>query len=97
MFVVFQENIDCDFEFVTTSPAAMVSLIEKASQQSLVCITIATITLILYLYLTNVYLSYSSVFECLKLEYIQDTCTCIIVMIVYRSKTSVLLSKAILV
>ncbi|XP_052800270.1 unconventional myosin-XVIIIa-like isoform X12 [Mya arenaria] len=31
-----QENIECDFEFVTTSPAAMVSLIEKPSQQSLV-------------------------------------------------------------
>ncbi|XP_052800261.1 unconventional myosin-XVIIIa-like isoform X4 [Mya arenaria] len=30
-----QENIECDFEFVTTSPAAMVSLIEKPSQQSL--------------------------------------------------------------
>ncbi|KAL4224255.1 TRAFAC class myosin-kinesin ATPase superfamily [Mactra antiquata] len=31
-----QENIECDFEFVTTSPAAMVSLIDKPSQQSLV-------------------------------------------------------------
>ncbi|XP_052268542.1 unconventional myosin-XVIIIa-like isoform X7 [Dreissena polymorpha] len=31
-----QENIDCDFEFVTSSPAAMVSLIEKPSQQTLV-------------------------------------------------------------
>ncbi|KAL3858074.1 hypothetical protein ACJMK2_012688 [Sinanodonta woodiana] len=31
-----QEHIECDFEFVTTSPAAIVSLIEKPSQQSLV-------------------------------------------------------------
>ncbi|XP_069135915.1 unconventional myosin-XVIIIa-like isoform X4 [Argopecten irradians] len=30
-----QENIDCDFEFVTTSPAAMVSLIDKQAQQLL--------------------------------------------------------------
>ena len=33
---MLQENIECDFEFVTSSPAAMVSLIEKPSQQSLV-------------------------------------------------------------
>ncbi|XP_021349919.1 unconventional myosin-XVIIIa-like isoform X4 [Mizuhopecten yessoensis] len=30
-----QENIDCDFEFVTTSPAAMVSLIDRQAQQLL--------------------------------------------------------------
>ncbi|KAK3595793.1 hypothetical protein CHS0354_025430 [Potamilus streckersoni] len=30
-----QEHIECDFEFVATSPAAIVSLIEKPSQQSL--------------------------------------------------------------
>ncbi|ESO91677.1 hypothetical protein LOTGIDRAFT_163407 [Lottia gigantea] len=30
-----QENIDCDFDFVTTSPAAMVSLFDKSPQQSL--------------------------------------------------------------
>ena len=33
---MFQENVDCDFEFVTSSPAAMVSLIEKAPAQTLV-------------------------------------------------------------
>ena len=33
---LLQENVDCDFEFVTTSPSAMVSLIDKPSQQSLV-------------------------------------------------------------
>ena len=32
----FQENVDCDFEFVTTGPAAMVSLIDKQAQQLLV-------------------------------------------------------------
>ncbi|XP_046371611.2 unconventional myosin-XVIIIa-like isoform X3 [Haliotis rufescens] len=31
-----QENIDCDFEFVTNSPAALVSLIDKAPQQGTV-------------------------------------------------------------
>ncbi|XP_078338722.1 unconventional myosin-XVIIIa-like isoform X6 [Crassostrea virginica] len=31
-----QENIECDFEFVTSSPAAMVSLIDKPAQQLLV-------------------------------------------------------------
>ncbi|XP_078338718.1 unconventional myosin-XVIIIa-like isoform X2 [Crassostrea virginica] len=30
-----QENIECDFEFVTSSPAAMVSLIDKPAQQLL--------------------------------------------------------------
>ncbi|KAK3084703.1 hypothetical protein FSP39_017720 [Pinctada imbricata] len=30
-----QENIDCDFEFVTNSPSAMVSLIDKQAQQLL--------------------------------------------------------------
>ncbi|XP_062577045.1 unconventional myosin-XVIIIa-like [Saccostrea cucullata] len=31
-----QENVECDFEFVTSSPAAMVSLIDKPAQQLLV-------------------------------------------------------------
>ncbi|KAL5016328.1 hypothetical protein ScPMuIL_005917 [Solemya velum] len=31
-----QENIECDFEFVTTSPTALVALIDKPSQQTLV-------------------------------------------------------------
>ncbi|KAK6192213.1 hypothetical protein SNE40_003722 [Patella caerulea] len=30
-----QEDIECDFDFVTTSPAAMVSLFDKSPQQSL--------------------------------------------------------------
>lgn len=34
--LIFQENVDCDFEFVTSSPAAMVSLIDKPAQQLLV-------------------------------------------------------------
>ena len=31
-----QENIDCDFELVTSSPAALVSLMDQAPQQGLV-------------------------------------------------------------
>jgi hypothetical protein len=35
-FMFLQEGITCDFEFLTSSPAAMVSLIDKPAQQNLV-------------------------------------------------------------
>ena len=39
LILSFKENIECDFEFVTSSPAAMVSLIDKPAQQLLVSYT----------------------------------------------------------
>ena len=36
-FIFLQENIECDFELVTTSPAAMVMLMDRSAQQLLVC------------------------------------------------------------